>query len=111
MAGRAAPRPGGKRSVWFSGEQIEEMERRELKPGEVIRRGLLAGEPAEAPADMQPAMALIAQLAAALANGGRVVYPDDGGGVPGTVNTPEVMAAIAEGGDGDQRRRRQPPPG
>lgn len=95
MAGREARVPGRKRSVWFSGAQIEEMERRGLEPADVVARGLLAGEPAECPVDLRPAMELVSLLAAALANGGKVVYPDGTDALEGTVNTPEVLARIA----------------
>jgi len=94
MAGKETRVPGRKISVWFSGAQIEEMQRRNLKPADVVTRGLLAGEPAECPVDLRPAMELVSTLAAALANGGTVVYPDalaNGSGV----NSPEVMEALA----------------
>lgn len=82
MAGRPTVLKGQKKSVYFSGEQLAEMEERGLEPSEVVRRGLLYREPVEAPPDLHDSLALVARLAEALAHGGRVIYGDPNGDAP-----------------------------
>ncbi len=82
MAGRPVTLKGQKKSVYFSGEQLAEMERRGLEPSEIVRRGLLYREPVQAPPDLHDSLLLVSALADALANGGRVVYDGHDGDAP-----------------------------
>jgi len=79
MAGERKPRPGKKLSVYFSGAQLDELDARGLTPAEIVRRGFEYQAPVSAPVDVGPALVYVAQLAAALAQGGRVSYPDQPG--------------------------------
>lgn len=82
MAGRRAVLKGQKKSVWFSGEQLAEMERQGLEPSDVVRRGLAWREPVEPRPDLAEALGLVARLAEALQQGGKVVYQDHNGDAP-----------------------------
>lgn len=77
VAGDEDPaRKGRKLSVWFSADQLAEIARRNLTPAEVVRRGLLWGDDVAMPPELGPSMSMVQRLAQALANGGRVTYPD-----------------------------------
>lgn len=76
MAGERKSRPGRKVSVYFSGDQLTELEARGLTPAEIVRRGFSYQKPVELPVDLQGAMEYVGLLAQALASGGRVSYPD-----------------------------------
>lgn len=79
MAGRSQPLEGGKKSVYFSGEQLAEMEARGLTPAEIVRRGFLWRDAPAMPPDLVPSMTLISRVAAVLLNGGTITYPDQSG--------------------------------
>lgn len=78
MGENEEPATGKKLSVWFSAAQLAELKQRGLTPADVVRRGFAHEDPVTVPPDLQPAMALVARLAQALAAGARVAYPDEG---------------------------------
>jgi hypothetical protein len=70
-------RKGGKHSTWISAGDWARLKELKITPGEAVHRGV-AATPDEVPVPehLEAALDLVSRLAAALARGGKVTYPE-----------------------------------